>query len=61
MAEDELKVANVKEIAAAIGKTVASNLAKGSKNEKVLGIERDREAAKDRKEFKDILLNIQKS
>ena len=44
MAEEGTKIGNINEIAAAIGKSVAANLAAGSKDDKVLGIERDREA-----------------
>ena len=61
MAEEGIKVENVKDIAAAIGKAVASNLAKGDKNAKVLKKEGDRETAKQMDDFKDILLDIKKS
>ena len=61
MAEEGIKVENIKDIAAAIGKSVANNLAAGTKNEKVLGKERARETAKEMGEFKDILKDIQKS
>jgi len=61
MAEEGIKVENIKDIAAAIGKSVASNLAKGDKNAAVLGKERARETAKEMSDFKDILLDIRKS
>ena len=51
-------IGNINEIAAAIGKSVADNMAAAAGNAEVLGIEREREASKERAEFKHILQGI---
>ena len=54
-------IGNINEIAAAIGKSVADNMAAAAGNAEVLGIEREREASKERAEFKHILQGIHKA